>query len=167
MVGVEVPSVAVTPADPSKVFAATFAGLMRSSDRGVTWTNLSPPFSIAYRVAVSPSNANVVYTDSPQGLRMSTDGGLTFAPAGTGLGAGPVTALRVDPQIPATVDASLNSGDALYKSVDAGAHWSAANTGLSGETIRWRSIRPMAPPSMPPVKAASTSRPTAEDRGVR
>lgn len=137
MFGTPVSAVAVTPADPSRVFAATQSGLMRSTDRGATWTNLSPQFLVVYQVAASPSNANVVYIDSNHGLGVSTDGGVTFATAaGTGLaGTGSITAMRVDPQVPTTVYASLNSYYGVYKSVDSGAHWSAANSGLPTSSL--------------------------------
>lgn len=131
MLGDPVYAVAVTAADPAEVFAATYAGLMKSSNRGETWTNLSP-FPLSLLVAVSPSNAEVVYTVQSSGPKVSTDGGVTFGSVGTGLAVAPITALRVDPQTPTTVYASLNSNDGVYKSVDAGAHWSPANHGLPG-----------------------------------
>lgn len=133
MAGTTVYNVVVTPADPARVYAATFAGLMRSNDRGLTWTNISPQFTVALQVGVSPSNADVVYLVTTQGgLRASTDGGLTFGSAGTGLPVATVSAIRVDPQAPATVYVAFNSEDAMYKSTDSGAHWSAANHGLPG-----------------------------------
>jgi len=129
MIGNAAFNVAVTASDPSKVFVATAYGLYKSSDHGLSWTIASS--SGSFYVAVSPSKPAVLYSLSPTGPKASTDGGITFGSTGTGLATAPVTSLRVDPLTPTTVYASLNSNDGVYKSVDSGAHWTAANSGLT------------------------------------
>ncbi len=130
LAGTPVSDVVVTPADPSKVFAATTYGLFKSDDHGLTWRNLAL-FAVSYHVAVSATNANLVYSVGTSGPVISADGGVTFGPAGTGFAVAPVSAVRVDPQTPSTAYISLNSSDGVYKTVDSGAHWTAANHGLA------------------------------------
>jgi photosystem II stability/assembly factor-like uncharacterized protein len=122
--------VAVTPSDPQKVYASTTFGLYRSVDRGLTW-QIVHPFA-SFDVEVSRGNPSIVYSNASSGPIRSSDGGVTFSDTGIGLpeSAG-ISAMAVDPQNPDVVYVSLLSSDGVYKSVDGGAHCTAANTGLT------------------------------------
>jgi photosystem II stability/assembly factor-like uncharacterized protein len=81
---------AVTPADPNRVYALIEAlpggGLYRSDDRGATWHQVSTQAALLDRpfyycnVDAAPDNADVVYVEAT-GFWRSADGGHTFAPA--------------------------------------------------------------------------------------
>ena len=131
VLGTSFTDVAVANSDPRNVFASSVYGLFKSTDRGVTWFQVHPFASSA--VAVSWTNADIVYSNSTGGPFRSSDGGVTFGNVGSGLPspASAVTVLAVDPQTPDTVYASCGTSAGVYKSVDGGAHWTAANSGLT------------------------------------
>lgn len=129
LVGTPFSDIAVAASDPQKVFASSVWGLYKSTDRGATWSVVHPFGS--YAVAVSRTNADIVYSNSSGGPFRSSDGGVTFGAYGSGLPSG-VSVLAVDPQTPDTVYAAYGTSAGVYKSVDGGAHWTAANSGLTG-----------------------------------
>ncbi|HLN58267.1 MAG TPA: hypothetical protein VK416_06875, partial [Thermoanaerobaculia bacterium] len=57
---------------------------------------------------------------------------------------GVINALAIDPFTPATVYAGT-SGGGLFKSVDGGGRWTAANTGLTNLNVYALAIDPIAP----------------------
>jgi hypothetical protein len=121
--------VAVASGAPQNVFASSVYGLYKSSNRGVTWSQVHPFGS--FKVAVS-ANGSVVYSISTGGPIRSSDGGVTFGSAGSGFpGATSVSALVLDPQNADTIYAALLSSSGVYKSTDGAAHWTAANSGLT------------------------------------
>jgi photosystem II stability/assembly factor-like uncharacterized protein len=124
--------IAVANSDPQQVFASSTYGLFKSTDRGLTWFHIPGSFG-SNAVAVSRTNADIVYSNTTGGPYRSSDGGVTFGNYGTGLPSpvSAVSALAVDPQSPDTVYASYLTSAGVYKSVDGGAHWTAANSGLT------------------------------------
>ncbi|KAK3292663.1 uncharacterized protein B0H64DRAFT_419872 [Chaetomium fimeti] len=93
-------TMALDPQDPDKVYAATGmytndwdpnpGAIIRSSDRGATWTSAELPFKVGgnmpgrgmgERLAVDPANSDILYfgARSGNGLWKSTDGGATWA----------------------------------------------------------------------------------------
>ncbi|MFL6110245.1 MAG: WD40/YVTN/BNR-like repeat-containing protein, partial [Catenulispora sp.] len=131
---------AVASGDPQKVFASSVYGLYKSSNRGATWS-LAHGFG-SYRVAVS-ADGSVVYSVSTGGPIRSSDGGVTFGSPGSGFPAATsVMALVLDPQNADTVYAALLSNAGVYKSTDGGAHWTAANTGLTASAYYSLAIDP-------------------------
>ncbi|KAH6842955.1 hypothetical protein B0I37DRAFT_418097 [Chaetomium sp. MPI-CAGE-AT-0009] len=93
-------TMALDPQDPNKVYAATGmytndwdpnnGAIIRSSDRGATWTSTELPFKVGgnmpgrgmgERLAVDPANSDILYfgARSGNGLWKSTDGGATWA----------------------------------------------------------------------------------------
>lgn len=93
-------TMALDPQDPDKVYAATGmytndwdpnpGSIIRSSDRGNTWTSAELPFKVGgnmpgrgmgERLAVDPANSDILYfgARSGNGLWKSTDGGATWA----------------------------------------------------------------------------------------
>lgn len=129
LLGLSVLDLVIAQGDPQKVFASTTFGIYGSADRGVTWSRVHPFAS--YALAVS-GNAQVLYSSSASGPIRSTDGGATFGSTGTGLPQFPgVTSLAIDPQNADTIYAATLIGAGVYKSIDGGAHWTLANSGLS------------------------------------
>jgi len=128
--------------DPSDANDVYFAGLGdcegafldRSTDGGVTWTNLSNRFGLAVNAltidAHSPTN---LFAAMPEGVVKSVDGGKSWSKTGMSMAA---NALAMDPAdsnilFVATGDAFFNSiSGGVFKSTDGGATWAPINNGL-------------------------------------
>lgn len=67
---------------------------------------------------------------------------------------GPISALAIDPQTPTTLYAGTPAGG-VYKSLDGGAHWSAASDGLTDVRVRALAIDPQTPATLYAVTQAS------------
>src|SRR5205085_6799246 len=67
---------AIHPSNPKILLAATSAGLFRTSDAGVTWSNIwnTPTFDVEF----NPSNGNIVYATTTQ-VQKSTNAGVNWA----------------------------------------------------------------------------------------
>lgn len=129
LLGTTVLDVAVAKSDSRTAYAATGNGLYKTTDRGASWRVARE--GSWFRVAVSAQNAEVVYSASFAGSVRSDDGGITFGSRGSGLPNGVPLAIAVDPQDAATVYASFQSVNGVYKSSDAGAHWTPPNESLN------------------------------------
>jgi hypothetical protein len=147
-------SIAVDPTDPNRVYLAAGeylnAGngtILSSTDMGQTWTRnaLAAPMggnadgrSMGERLAVDPNLPSTIYFGSRNaGLWISTDRAKTwnpvasFPPAGA-MGYGPAF-VAFDPSSGAPggatpvlyVGVGVTTGNALYRSLDAGSTWSA------------------------------------------
>jgi len=118
-------------------FAATQAGLYRSTDAGASWVLLgdaSNPGTAANLagaainvVLVDPTNSNVVYVASQNGVFVSTDGGRNFT-QGAGFNVNDDTmSLELDPTSPATARILYAgvTGRGVFRSTDGGRTWTA------------------------------------------
>lgn len=145
---------AVSPADPERLYANSSGKLHRSGDGGLTWTASSIGSG---RVAVGPAaadpaTADIVYLGGyvyDAGARQcapavfkTANGGQSWTEARLGPLAnyGDVSSLVVSPSSPATLYASTYVSSAaiayrVYKSVDAGANWQDI-TGSLGTSVR-------------------------------
>jgi uncharacterized protein (TIGR03437 family) len=135
------------------------AGILKSLDGGATWSNIQAPFvDSAGRgvkvssIAVSPTNSQIVLAGAngimpafqggpstiPGGIYRSTDAGATWAlVAGGGQG----TRIIFNPANPSQVFATISgvvsstyplvAGLGVFISNDAGATWTASNTGIN------------------------------------
>ena len=114
-------AVAVDPAHPATVYAGGPGELLRSTDRGRTWTRLDPgpqPYTLA-ALAVAPGEPSTVYAANVSELLASTDRGETWSPVrSNGLA---IQSIVVDPSNPDTI--YLTSWAGVFKSLDAGATW--------------------------------------------
>ncbi len=117
--------------------------LLKSTDRGVTWTdlgeNLPAGRSILVLDTTSPANARILYVAIyGQGVYKTGDGGESWVSASSGLGSGSskVWSLSLHPAESQTLYAGLNSlqGEGtggLYKTTDGGQNWTKLD-GASG-----------------------------------
>jgi photosystem II stability/assembly factor-like uncharacterized protein len=125
--------IAADPENPSTVFAATYNGLFKSTDTGVTWRLVYTPATIpgaqvgggtVLRVLVDPRNSANVYV-AGAGIAKSTDGGETFTPINNGIPSLYVgyawTALSIDP-FNSSVLWALGV-DAIFRTADGGQNW--------------------------------------------
>ncbi|HEV2846969.1 MAG TPA: hypothetical protein VG477_19085 [Thermoanaerobaculia bacterium] len=137
--------VAVAPSNPSVLYAAGSAPepifrckppwaarILRSTDGGVTWTNVTGgPFlgEVVAAVAVDPLDEDLVYAGigpgfvAPQGdgVWRSPDGGATWRRAGAELAGRPVTVLLAS-AVPGRVYAVVDE-DKVYSTEDGGDTW--------------------------------------------
>ena len=164
------------------------AGVLKSMDAGATWKHLPGsfvgPFSATsggggYRIgaiAVSPTNPNIVLAGGSReipgesGIFRSTDGGESWIAVLTG-SAG--TGIVFDPTNPDIVYSAIGrtNGDLKYgvfKSIDAGATWTAANgTGANALPITGGGrIEIAIAPSSPRTLYVSIATQTSTLRGV-
>lgn len=135
-----VTSVAIDPQNPATVYVGTTAGLtnavFKSTNGGDNWTPVGDglPNGIVNSLAVDPQTPSSVYAGTQFGLFKSTNGGAAnswtsmntgFTPSSTP----PILALVIDPQNTSTVYAGTG-GFGVFKSIDGGANWTAASTGI-------------------------------------
>jgi photosystem II stability/assembly factor-like uncharacterized protein len=111
------------PSDPHILLAGTLQGVYRSSDSGVTWTQISPPGSHEIHeiesLAVDPVDPSTVYAGTWHLPWKTTDGGQTWSNIKQGIiEDSDVFSIIVDPEHPHIVYLSACSG--IYKSENAG-----------------------------------------------
>jgi hypothetical protein len=110
---------AVHPDDADIVFAGTFDGLYRSTDRAGSWTRVDSGWT--YRevtaIAFDPLAGDVVYAGTRgDGVYKSTDGGDHWESRNTGLTDLIVWGLATDPGHPDTVFAGMDGG--IFRTYD-------------------------------------------------
>src|SRR5437763_579698 len=78
-------AISVDPANPSTVYAASYAGVFKTTNRGGSWPllNSSPEGGVA--LAIGPGNPSVVYVGTNKGVAKTTDGGDTWIYVNSGL----------------------------------------------------------------------------------
>lgn len=156
-----VPCVTMDPANPDVLYVGTGegfyslahlvrsfshfvrgAGVLKSTDGGQTWTQLpgTATWQHTTRIAVSPANSNLLLASRrPGGIARSTDGGQTWTDVATGDSSFQVL---FDPNDPTKAVAHLAPTPLVHgviTSVDSGATWQPAVTGLAtvnGENSR-------------------------------
>jgi hypothetical protein len=104
---------AVHPDDPDIIFAGTFNGLYRSTDKAVSWTRVDSGWTQreVTAIAFDPLAGDVVYIGTRgDGVYKSTDGGDHWERLNTGLTDLIVWGMAVDPNHPDTVFAGLDGG---------------------------------------------------------
>ena len=87
--GVVVLDVILDPANPDRVFAAVWPGiLMRSDDEGSTWIQVISGFQpqdVVFDILADPNRPDVFYVGTAiSGVLYTTDGGDTWLPTGGG-----------------------------------------------------------------------------------
>ncbi|HEX7185597.1 MAG TPA: hypothetical protein VF756_27480 [Thermoanaerobaculia bacterium] len=127
----------VDPANPDIVYAIQ-RGLLKSLDRGDTWTRADaglPEETASYDLAIDPAEPGGLYLATSQGVFKSSDGGASWSRASDGLPEEEALALAVDPRTPSTLYALLRKG--VYRSVDAGQSWTSMSQGLPPNFMLW------------------------------
>src|SRR5207253_2162285 len=112
-------------------------------------------------LTVNPQNASTIYASTQKsGIFQSTDGGMSWSAVNAGLSNGftrvynYISLLAIDAQDPNTLYAAGHSdcGDCdeppLYKSVDAGANWTSAASGLPTGIVASLAVDPVNQGSM-------------------
>ena len=127
-------AVAVNPATPTTLFAATSVGLYKSTDAGTTWTSVGslPGSSDVNQVVIDPVNPSTVYAAThtcSSDIYKSTDGGSTWTAIGpTGLSSPNRIALALAPSNHMRLYANYSSCTTSseldgFRTDDGGATW--------------------------------------------
>jgi photosystem II stability/assembly factor-like uncharacterized protein len=132
----ELLSLAISPANPSTLYAGTYGGIFKSTDGGGTWfatnSGLSNGDASIVRVLAFDNlpTYSVLYAGTNNGLYRSSDGGNTWSATNfSGGWGGGVESLVIDPKTtPHTLyvprrDYYSSDGDATQKSTDGGNTW--------------------------------------------
>ncbi len=136
-------AVAVNPHNSKIVYAGYEGeGFYKTTDGGEHWATINrTPLHHGTSIAIDRFDSSIVYLGTDSGMFKSFDGGRTVAPLKNGQSeVGTVVNIVIDPRDNHTLyvskfhDTEENSG--IWKSKDAGATWTAANTGLSGGPLR-------------------------------
>jgi len=153
-------AVAAAPSDPSTVYApyhatydATTSGLFRSTDRGLTWSNVATNLPNGLRITkliVHPTNPSTLYlvsgtdlfiTNATPSLWKSTNGGSTWSRMGQSIGN--VWDAAIDPANPQTLYATVYTGTprsswsgSVYKTTDGGATWTLRGSHTGGVLVK-------------------------------
>ena len=151
--GIETLAVAASPSSTLYAILAT-RGVFKSIDSGVSWQQVNsglPADAIYTALAIDPTNADTVYVatapipaDSDANVFQSTDGGGQWRQVPiSGPAAAVITTLAVDPAVPSTIFASYGFGTDdfenapsgfIFKSINSGVTWTAAQSALSRPT---------------------------------
>jgi photosystem II stability/assembly factor-like uncharacterized protein len=120
--GQSIRAFAQAPSDPGILIAGTLEGVFRSTDAGVTWTQISPPGSAEIHevesLAIDPADPEVVYAGTWHLPWKTTDGGENWHNIKRGvIDDSDVFSIIIDPSQPKIVFASACSG--IYKSENA------------------------------------------------
>jgi photosystem II stability/assembly factor-like uncharacterized protein len=124
-------AVAIPGSSQSVAYAGGDRGVYRTTNGGVSWSSRSEGlhyFSTVAALGIDPSNSDVLYAGSFGccGIYKTTDGGALWSLI---FQRGAIVSIVVDPTRPARVFA-VDAFDGPFRSVDAGATWTATNAGL-------------------------------------
>lgn len=110
---------AVSPADPDRLWGYYAGDLYRSDDGGRAWEVVHDDPPAIFSLAASPEDADAVWAATQAGVLRSADGGRTWTRAGDVRAFG----VAFDPTDARTMYAG--GENALWKSTDGGATWTA------------------------------------------
>ena len=125
--------VVTSPADPDTVYLGRWDGqILRSRDGGETWAVAGQPSSNTGVLKADPRDPLTLWASGNNGgIRKSTDGGNTWSLLTGPASGGFYQDLAFAPSSPSTVYAAGNPDfKVLLRSLDAGASWTAVQSGL-------------------------------------
>lgn len=127
--GGHVLSLAINPANPNVLYAATPDSAYRSVNSGASWVRLAGVAGVT-RIVLDPARPTTVYALAPGQVFKSVDSGATWTSAGPpGLPPSDfLWALAIDPSRPSRLYLGLTGG--VWRSDNGGASWRQTSQGL-------------------------------------
>lgn len=121
-----VTAILVDPYEPDTVYAATLAGLYKTTDAAKTWKRIgeSLPDQMIISMLLDRSKKGVLYIVGRDGIHRSEDGGMTWKALNHGLATTNVRTIAQSPSDPNVFYAGTN-GSGLYRSRNGGEAWIA------------------------------------------
>ena len=136
------------PLDPARAWATAFgSGVFRTTDGGATWTDSRSGLTNLFVrcLAVQPRHPDSVYCGTNDGISLSVNGGLTWKTLlATNVS---VRSITIHPNRTGTLYAGTY-GSGIYKSINAGATWTAINLGLLNTDVRDVVLNPSKPETL-------------------
>jgi len=140
--------VAVSASDPSTLFAASWLGVYRSTDRGNHWSLVGDWTGVGYpkALAIDPAVPSTVYVGANySGMFKTLDGGASWMAINSGLPANPqINVVVIDPSSRSSLYAAVH-GVGIYRTTDGGDSWTAVATGWPKNDVRDLAVDPLAP----------------------
>ncbi|MBI3848924.1 MAG: hypothetical protein HY298_01340 [Verrucomicrobia bacterium] len=138
-------AIAINPSNHTTLYVGGSGtpNLVKSTDGGTTWTNVSPGPGFVYAVGIDPFQTATIYAGgvdfsqvSP-GIHKSTNAGATWTLKNSGLPVPlpQVRSMLVDPIAPGYIHLGTDAG--YYFSSDGGEHWIAGSGGLDSSQARY------------------------------
>lgn len=123
------------------ILYAPAGSLLKSSDGGVTWTSLLPPY---INCVACDATGKVLFASSNDRLYKSLDGGQTWT--NTPIGGFPVRCIAIQSNDPNTVYlGAYGATPPLRKTTDGGAHWESIGQDLPNQYIDDIALDPVSP----------------------
>ena len=119
-----VTAIHVDPFEPETAYAATLAGLFKTTDGAKSWVRIGESLADQMIIAMilDRSRKGVVYITGRDGVHRSMDGGLTWKTLNDGFASTNVRSIAQSATDPDVFYAGTN-GSGLYRSRDAGETW--------------------------------------------
>jgi hypothetical protein len=134
-------SLSISNSNPNVIYAGLSRLISKSTDAGLTWTDITPPilFGLGSIVRVNPWNENIVYAaiygtgETAAGMYKSTDGGTSWTEINNGLDSLSWQAWRllINPQRPSELYLGiLGVAHRLFRTTNSGESWHPFDWGL-------------------------------------
>ena len=111
-----------TAGRPSHIYAATLAGLYKTTDGALSWSRIAEGIADQMIIGLAIDPVGVIYAAGRKGVYKSTDHGTTWQVRNDGLGSLNIRSLALSPSDPNTIYAGTN-GTGLYRSRNGGERW--------------------------------------------
>ena len=133
LTSITVNSVAVSPLNADKIYAATLdSGIIKYSiNAGASWQNQTLPVGITNSLSISPANPGSLYAGTDNGVYSSVNDGVWTQ---LGLAGQNVTGIAAHPTQSGILIAGTNQG--AYFSTNNGQSWNFLSVELTNKTIR-------------------------------
>ncbi len=132
-----VTSVLVDPYEPDTVYAATLAGLYKSTDAAASWKRIGESLTdqMIIAMALDRMRKGVIYITGREGVHRSEDGGSTWRAINNGFATTNIRTIAQSPSDSKLFYAGTN-GSGLYRSKDAGETWESMPPLYAGNEMR-------------------------------
>ncbi|MDK2742651.1 MAG: hypothetical protein H8K03_08185 [Nitrospira sp.] len=119
-----VTSILVDPSEPDTVYAATLAGLYKTTDAAKAWKRIGESLAdqMIVGMVLDRARRGVIYITGRDGVHQSEDGGLTWKAINSGFATTNVRTIAQSATDPKVFYAGTN-GSGLYRSKNAGDTW--------------------------------------------